>query len=116
MPCRARIFEIPTRSDLAAINVHASGAHTATMRAGAQRWTDGLTLKPFFTGAMPLKSVTCVCSTALAPMPPERGRSPVDEFMHGHHAAGARSGVRLLGAHAGDMRSEVSVDTYVFNC
>ena len=86
-----RIFLDPTRSDLAAINVHQPGAHTATMRAGAQRWTDGLTLKSFFTGEMPLKSVTCVCSTDLMPMPPERERSHVDDFMHSHHAAGARS-------------------------
>ena len=91
MPRCLRIFEIPTRSDLAAINVHASGAHTATMRAGAQRWTDGLTLKPFFTGAMPLKSVTCVCSTDLIPMPPERGWPPVDESIIDMHGGGARS-------------------------
>ena len=25
-------------------------------------------------------------------------------------------GVRLLGAHTGDMKSEVSVETYVFSC
>ena len=90
MPRCLRIFLDPTRSDLAAINVHQPGAHTATMRADAQRWTDGLTLKPFFTGAMPLKSVTCVCSTDLISMPPERERSPVDELMHSHHAGGAR--------------------------
>ena len=70
------------------MNVHASGAHTATMRAGAQRWTDGLTLTAIFTGATPHESVTCVCSTDLIPMPPERGWPPVDEFIIDMHGGG----------------------------
>ena len=97
------------------MHVHASGAHTATMRAGAQRWTDGLTLTAIFTGATPLESVTCVCSTDLITMPPERGLPPVDESIIDMHGGGARSCAPFW-RHAGDMKGEVSVETYVLSC
>ena len=85
------------------------------MRAGAQRWTDGLTLTAIFTGATPHESVTCVCSTDLVPMPPERGWPPVDESIIDIHMV-VEHGRAPFWRHAGDMKGEVSVETYVLSC